>query len=130
MSINWGTSERLRPNQPVGPASRPVDTLGYNFHIQEANSFGSLSQSELLKLARMGAEARISELRQELDAIHRAFPGLQRGGQAPRVRGADAQPRSRATGRKRKDWSAAQRQAAADRMRKYWAAKKAAKGKK
>jgi hypothetical protein len=82
----------------------------------------TLKRSELLTLARAGAEARLRQLLEEVDAIRRTFPDLRRG----RSRGVLA-----AITRKRKPgvrgWTAAQRKAAADRMRKYWAAKRGKK---
>ena len=87
----------------------------------------TLSRSDLLRLARTGAEARARELVDELDAIYRSFPGLQRARQTRGGRGANARTRKRRSGgRKRSGWSAVQRKAVSDRMRKYWAAKKAA----
>ncbi len=84
-------------------------------------------RSQLLKLARAGAEARLAELRSEIEFIHRSFPDLRQGAR-PAVG-----PKRAATRRRRagvRGWSAAQRKEAADRMRKYWAARKAAKSKK
>jgi hypothetical protein len=82
----------------------------------------SLSRTELLRLARAGAEARVSELHRELDALYRSFPDLRRRrNSTPLGDGADM--------RKRRSWSAAQRRAVAERMRKYWAAKRAAQKK-
>ena len=84
-------------------------------------------RSRLLKLARTGAEARLGELRSEIEFIYRSFPDL-RGGARP-----TAGPRRGAARRRRagvRGWTAAQRKEAAERMRKYWAARKSAKGKK
>ncbi len=79
----------------------------------------SLSKSELLKLARAGASARVAELQAEIEAIYRQFPEVSKGGRAagPRVR---RRPGLRG-------WTAAQRREAAERMRKYWAARKSGK---
>jgi hypothetical protein len=76
----------------------------------------AISRSDLLKLARAGAATRIQELREEIDGIYRSFPDLRRGGSA----------KASSTGRPagRRGWTAAQRKAAAERMRKYWAAKR------
>jgi len=77
----------------------------------------SLSRSELLKLARAGASARIAELQAEIDAIRRQFPEAKKGG-------------ATATSRRKpgvRGWSPSQRKAAAERMKKYWAARKAKK---
>jgi hypothetical protein len=84
-----------------------------------------LRRHELLRFARTGAEARLQELRQELESIYAAFPDLRRGGVGSRTRTAGRQakrPRAR-----RQSWTAAQRKAVSDRMRKYWAARKAAR---
>jgi hypothetical protein len=79
----------------------------------------ALSRSDLLKLAKAGAANRVQELRDEIDAIYRAFPELRRGAAA----------KASGTGRPagRRGWTAAQRKAAAERMRKYWAAKRGKK---
>ena len=84
----------------------------------------TLSRSALLALARAGALARIGELRQEIETIHQAFPDLKatRGRQIAVSAG---NPSRRKPGLRR--WSAAQRKAAADRMKKYWAARKGGK---
>src|SRR5438045_2338192 len=96
-------------------------------------------RSQLLKLARAGAETRLSDLRSEIDFIYRSFPDLRRGGAARggarRGRNAAASPASAdessatAGTRKRRGgrrgWTAAQRREAAERMRKYWASRKA-----
>ena len=79
-------------------------------------------RADLLKLARAGAERRLGELQSELASLFRLFPDLRRSrGGAPGRNAAAAGPRKR----RRRAWSAAQRKAAADRMRKYWAARKA-----
>jgi hypothetical protein len=100
----------------------------------------SLSQDQLLRLARHGAEARISELRNEIAAIQSAFPDL--GGTAGRsgrkqnttatsaasaADSGDAPSSGERSGSGRRSWNAAQRKAAADRMKSYWAKRKAGK---
>ena len=77
----------------------------------------AMSRSELLKLARAGAATRVQQLREEIEGIYRSFPELRRGGAASAAKG---------TGRPagRRGWTAAQRKAAAERMRRYWAAKR------
>ena len=85
-------------------------------------------RSQLLKLARAGAETRLTELRQEIAFIYRSFPDLRRGGRASAS--PTSAPRLGRSRRRRpgaRGWSVAQRRAAADRMKKYWAAKKAGK---
>lgn len=82
----------------------------------------AISRSELLKLARAGAANRVQELRDEIDAIYRSFPDLRRKA------GRAAKPSSTGTGvAGRRRWTASQRKAAAERMRKYWAAKRNSK---
>lgn len=78
----------------------------------------SLSKSDLLKLARAGAAARIAELQAEIDAITRQFPDVRHAAGA-------GVPVKRKPGLR--GWNAAQRRAAAERMRKYWAARKGKK---
>ena len=85
----------------------------------------------MMEYARMGAVARLSELRAEIADIERAFPGL--GGptqRAYRPRAAatqgDASVDAAATLRRRtrKPMTAAQRKAVGERMKKYWAARR------
>jgi hypothetical protein len=79
----------------------------------------SLSRSELLKLARAGAAARIAELQAEIEAIYRQFPDVRNASNSAGV------PVKRKPGLR--GWTPAQRRAAAERMRKYWASRKAKK---
>ena len=81
----------------------------------------AIQRSELLKLARAGAAARVRELREEIDSIYRSFPDLRRG-EARRAKEADGGDSSPRPGRRK--WTAVQRKAAAERMRKYWAARR------
>ena len=76
-----------------------------------------LSREELNRLARLGARARLEELRREEAAIRRAFPDLVRGSAAARPR------------RRRGKMSASARKAVSDRMKKYWARRRKAEGK-
>jgi hypothetical protein len=92
----------------------------------------SLSHDQLLALARHGAQARVSELRNEIAAIEQAFPDLRsRRGGRPRKQASAAQPAAAAADESapartgRRGWTAAQRKAAADRMRAFWAKRKA-----
>ena len=85
-------------------------------------------RSQLLKLARAGAETRLAELRQEIQFIYRSFPDMRRSGRAAASPAAAARVgRSRRRRPGARGWSVAQRKAAADRMKKYWAARKAGK---
>ena len=73
------------------------------------------------RLARLGAEQRIVQLRVEAEEIYRQFPDLRSGGATPATEG--AAPRRR----RRRGMSAAQRKAVSARMKKYWAARRAGK---
>ncbi len=87
-----------------------------------------LNREQLQRLARLGAQARLDELRREEVAIRAAFPDLFGRG---RQRKAGGEPAPAGT-RRRRGMSAAARKAVSERMRKYWAERrkaKAAKGK-
>src|SRR5262249_19762687 len=82
--------------------------------------------SDLKTWALRGAEARVVELRSELAEIYRVFPDLRTGrrasaGSTIAIGIAPVKPR------RRKPMSAAQRKAVGIRMKKYWAARRAAK---
>lgn len=64
----------------------------------------------------MGAESRLAQIQEEIEAIYTAFPELRRGRAAS---AATLAPEKRAFSRKGK-------QAISDGMRKYWARRKAA----
>ena len=94
---------------------------------------------DLKGLARRGAEARIAELRAELEAIYRVFPELRAGGRPERARrgrrpqasAADViakEPPVADTPRRggRRTMTAAEREAARARMKQYWAERRAA----
>jgi len=77
------------------------------------------------RLARLGARARLEELRHEEAAIRRAFPDLVgRGGAKKAAVASSAAPR-----RRRRRMSAAARKAVSERMTKYWADRRKSKGK-
>ena len=78
-----------------------------------------LSREQIQRLARLGAEARLGELREEEAAIRQAFPDLA-------AKGKPSAPR----GRRRRRMSAAARKAVSERMKKYWAERRKAKAKK
>ena len=78
-----------------------------------------LTREELHRLARLGAKARLEELRKEEAAIRKAFPDLFGGGRQAAGGGAAR--------RKRKPMSDAQKQIVSERMKKYWAAKRKTK---
>lgn len=82
-----------------------------------------LSRDQLQRLARLGAQARLEELRREEAAIRQAFPDLFRGrpGRKP------GRPAGSGGGGRR-GMNAAQRRAVSERMKKYWAERRKAKG--
>jgi hypothetical protein len=97
--------------------------MNYNTALRRPHNSMALTRSQLLKLARSGAVSRLAELRSEIDALYKSFPELRRGRQPGAAPGSG----KRLPGRR--GWNAAQRKAAAERMRKYWAARKSAKKK-
>ena len=92
----------------------------------------NLNQEQLRRLARLGAIARLEQLRQEEAAIRAEFPELfGRGRRAGAAKGqASAAPAEGGKRRRRRrGMSPAQRKAVSERMRKYWAERRKAKGK-
>jgi hypothetical protein len=94
----------------------------------------NLNQEQLRRLARLGAIARLEQLRQEESAIRAEFPELfGRGRRAGAANGqagaAPAEGGGRRRRRRRRGMSSAQRKAVSERMRKYWAERRKAKGK-
>jgi hypothetical protein len=87
-----------------------------------------LTSEELKRLARLGALARLQQLEDERRAILRAFPGLTAPGtqKAPIADGQSAQEAAGAPkkARTRRKMTAAERKAASERMKRYWAARK------
>lgn len=87
-----------------------------------------LNRDQLQRLARLGAQARLEELRREEAAIRAAFPDL--FGRRGRRRGADAGAAGhKGRPRRRRAMSAEARKAVSERMRKYWAERRKAKAK-
>jgi hypothetical protein len=90
-----------------------------------------LTRQELLRLARLGAHARLAELRAEVAAIEALLgPGTpkRKRGRPAKVNAQNAQAvtsSARRRARRKPRWTAAQRQAVAERMRAYWAKRKA-----
>jgi hypothetical protein len=86
-----------------------------------------LSQDQLRKLARLGATARLEQLRQEEAAIRAEFPDLfGRGRNKTTAPGGNGQ--ASGGGRKRRvAMTPAQRKVVSERMRKYWAERRKAK---
>jgi hypothetical protein len=85
--------------------------------LSDGGFVADLSRSELQRLARLGAQSRLEELRREEAAIRKAFPDLF-GGRGRRASGAGG------GGRRRGRMSAAARKAVSERMKKYWAARR------
>ncbi len=84
------------------------------------------------ELTRLGAQIRLAQLVAEMDAILGAFPDLGKLPARPAAQGEreEAAPAKRTVRRrKRSRMSAAQRKAVSERMKKYWAGKRAAKAK-
>jgi transcriptional regulator of acetoin/glycerol metabolism len=75
-----------------------------------------LTDEQLKVLARHGARLRLAELEAEIRAIRRAFPS---------IRAREKASVSDAPKRRRWNMSAAARKAASERMKKYWAARRA-----
>jgi hypothetical protein len=91
--------------------------------------------SQILELARKGAEVRYQELKSEIASLVRYFPHLhERGaGQSGRFKpGKNLAPAASDSApiRKRSKMSATARKAVSLRMKKYWAERRAAKTKK
>jgi hypothetical protein len=92
-----------------------------------------LNAEVLRNLAKLGAQARLEQIEMERRAILATFPdlaGARRGPGRPAKRQAQkaeapaAKPR-----RRRRTMTAAQRREVSERMRKYWADRRKAKGK-
>jgi hypothetical protein len=81
-----------------------------------------VAKFDLKAYARQGAAARVAELNAELAAIYRVFPDLRSGA----AKGAAAAAGARK--RKRSPMTAVQKAEVSRRMKKYWAARKAKKG--
>jgi len=85
----------------------------------------NLNTEQLRRLARLGAIARLEQLKQEEAAIRAEFPELFGRGRRSAV--ADTAKAGRR--RRRRKMSAAGRKAVSERMRKYWAERRKSKGK-
>ena len=84
--------------------------------------------SDIRRYALAGAQARLTEISLELEVIRRAFPELRTNGssgaRATQSEAGDDEPAARVK-RRRGTMSAAQRKAVGERMKKYWAARRA-----
>lgn len=87
----------------------------------------NLNTEQLRRLARLGAIARLEQLKQEEAAIRAEFPELFGRGRRSAVAAADTAKAGRR--RRRRKMSAAGRKAVSERMRKYWAERRKGKGK-
>jgi len=85
----------------------------------------NLNAEQLRRLARLGAMARLEQLREEESAIRGEFPELFGRGRQKGTPAAGATTRRR---RKKRTMSAAGRQAVSERMKRYWAERRKAKG--
>jgi hypothetical protein len=89
----------------------------------------NLNTEQLRRLARLGAIARLEQLQQEEGAIRAEFPELFGRGRRRAGRGNSPAAATSAAGpRRRRRMSAAARKAVSQRMRKYWADRRKAKG--
>jgi len=93
--------------------------------------------SDIRRYALVGAQARLLEISEEVEAIRRAFPELQekrRRSNSSGTRAGTAQPPAESDGTSastsgrgpRRGMSAVQRKAVGERMKRYWAARRAA----
>src|SRR5688500_4918870 len=94
-------------------------------HFRGRMFMANLNQEQLRRLARLGAVARLEQLRQEESAIRAEFPELFGGRRA----GVAAGTEPRARKRRRRAMNAAQRKEVSERMRKYWAERRKASAK-
>jgi hypothetical protein len=87
--------------------------------------------SHILEMARKGAEHRHEELKAEIAALIKTFPHLREGKSSIRKTASGKPGKELAADtpsvQKRPKWSAAAKKAVSLRMKKYWAAKRAAK---
>jgi len=96
----------------------------------------NLNTEQLRRLARLGAMSRLEQIRAEQAAIRAEFPelfgrgGRREGGAAESAAPAPAKGTATRRRRKRPEMSPAQRKAVSERMRKYWADRRKAKGSK
>ena len=80
---------------------------------------------DIRRYAVVGAEARLLEIAQEAEAIHRAFPELRgRRGQSLHAIPIDGSTSEGGARRRRSKMSAAERKAVSERMKKYWAGRR------
>ena len=97
-----------------------------HFEFSGDTQVANLNQEELRRLTRLGAVARLEQIRAEEAAIRAEFPELFGRG---RREEAATTGRDRPAGarRRRRKMSAQARKAASERMRKYWAERRKGK---
>jgi len=99
--------------------------VGFLIGDDDGGRVASLNTEQLRRLARLGAIARLEQLKQEETAIRSEFPELfGRGRRAAPEAAKVAKRRPR-----RRKMSRAEKKAVSERMRKYWAERRKAKGK-
>jgi hypothetical protein len=96
----------------------------HRFHHEGEDLVANLNTDQLRRLARLGAIARLEQLKQEEADIRAEFPEL--FGRGRRAAGADFAKPGR---RRRRTMSSAARKAVSVRMKRYWAERRKAKGK-
>ena len=106
---------------PVLPLLRGAKSINVSAHFQ----WRSMKRSELLRLARVGAAARVLELQKEIDAIRRQFPSVRSG----RSSGAGEEGNGRPARRRGRQMSARARKAVSLAQKKRWAEWRKNKGK-
>ena len=80
-----------------------------------------MQRAELLRFARLGAQARLEALQREIDALLQQFPGLAKGASASRGRrGRPAEGAAGAAAPKPRRMSAAARKRISDAAKKRW----------
>lgn len=84
-----------------------------------------MAENQLRVLALVGAQARLQALQEEMAALLATFPEL-RGGRAARASAASA-PGTRGRGGRKRPMSASEKEVVSERMKKYWAERRAAK---
>ena len=83
-----------------------------------------IADSELRRLALPGARARLSALQAEVAALLATFPEL-RGAKGAKASAAEGAPLKRKKPGRKHPMSPAEKKAVSERMRKYWAERKA-----
>jgi hypothetical protein len=110
-------------------------SLREGHEVDSLSQFGGfVAKFDLRAYARQGAAVRVTELREELASIYKAFPELRKGNLddpfTRRTRAAKDGGVGIGNGRKRKrrGMTAAQKAEVSKRMKKYWATRRAKKG--